>query len=81
MMVCGKIAGIRLAVWNHTGKLKGFGYVEFQSETSAGIAVKKSGKITLDGRPLVCDFETGAPKLSYRTPEGVPWKKKEKARK
>lgn len=83
-MVFGKIANIRLAVWSHTQKLKGFGYVEFQAENSAAIAMKKAGEITIHGRPVICDFETGAPKGSYRTPDGRPWQKvakKSKAKK
>jgi RNA recognition motif-containing protein len=60
---------VRLAVWNHTGKLKGFGYVDFKSEESAEIAVNKSvygGGINVKGRPVICDFETGQAKGSYK---------------
>lgn len=38
MQVCGPIAKVRLAVWGHTGQLKGFGYVDFKREDSAEIA-------------------------------------------
>lgn len=74
-MVFGKIASVRLAVWGHTQKLKGFGYVEFQAENSAAIAMKKTADIVIKGRHIICDFETGTPKGSYRTPEGQPWQK------
>ena len=47
---CGKIVQVRLASWGHTGKQKGFGYVDFSKEESAQIAVKKSGKLTVKGR-------------------------------
>ena len=68
-MVSGKISTVRLAVWGHTNQLKGFGYIEFKSEESAEIAVKKSlsGEgIKVKGRSVVCDFETGKPKGSFR---------------
>lgn len=37
-MVCGPITTVRLAVWGHTGQLKGFGYIDFKREDSAEIA-------------------------------------------
>ena len=37
-MVCGPIAGVRLATWGHTGSQKGFCYVDFKREDSAEIA-------------------------------------------
>lgn len=43
--VCGKIADIRLAIWNNTKALKGFGYVDFVNEASAEIAMKKHGQL------------------------------------
>ena len=69
--VYGPIKTVRLAVWNHTGKQKGIGYIDFKREDSAETAVKKSGSISLQGRSIVVDYETGAPKGSF--------KKKEKA--
>ena len=33
---------VRLGRWNHTGKLKGFGYVEFESGKAAEAAVNES---------------------------------------
>ena len=73
--VFGKILNIRLAVWGHKKQLKGFGYVEYKSEESAEIAVKKSGTVILKDRVIVCDFETGQPKGSFRTVEGKAWSK------
>jgi nucleolin len=64
--VCGPILKVRLAVWGHTNTLKGFGYIDFKREDSAEIAVKKSGQLSVKGRPLVIDYETGAPKGSFR---------------
>ena len=60
---------VRLAVWGHTNQLKGFGYVEFKNEESAGIAVKKCLSpegIAVKGRPVLCDFETGQAKGSFK---------------
>jgi len=64
--VYGPIKSIRLAAWNHTGKMKGFGYVEYKREDSAETAVKKSGSISLHGRTVLVDYETGAPKASFK---------------
>lgn len=67
-MVYGPIANIRLAGWNHTQNLKGFGYVEYKREDSTEIAVKKSGTVVIRDRPIVVDYDTAAPKGSYRNP-------------
>jgi len=65
-MVCGQVVGVRLASWGHTSTKKGFGYVDFKREDSAEIAVKKTGSLLVKGRPAIIDFETGAPKLSFK---------------
>jgi hypothetical protein len=44
-----QIRSVRLAIWNHTKALKGFGYVDFVKEQSAEIAVKKQGAIQVGG--------------------------------
>eukprot|EP00903_Cladosiphon_okamuranus_P020342 g18662.t1 len=72
---CGRIVSVRLAVWNHTQKLKGFGYVEFASERGAESCVRKQESLSVGGRPLVVDFETGAPKGSFRRQDGAQIKK------
>jgi nucleolin len=66
--VYGKISNVRIARWNHTNQSKGFGYVEFTSENSANIAVRKSGNVVLSGRVTLCDFDTGRVKGSFRGP-------------
>ncbi len=78
---CGKISNIRLAVWGHTNQLKGFGYVDFVRDDSAEIAVKKSGKLAVKGRAIICDFETGEPKGSFRDTSGQLWNKSTVAKK
>lgn len=72
---CGKIANVRLAIWNHTKAKKGFGYVDFVKEESAEIAVKKQGTIRVKGRLVAIDYESGKPKGSFRTEDGRNWKK------
>lgn len=74
-MVYGPIMNIRLAGWNHTNNLKGFGYVEYKREDSTEIAVKKNGTIVIRDRRIVVDYDTAAPKGSYRNPTKDPKKK------
>jgi len=62
--VFGKIQTVRIPVWGHTNQQKGVAYLDFKREDSAEIAVKKG--MTVRGRPLMIDFETGAPKLSFK---------------
>jgi len=69
--VCGPIEDIRLARWGHTNQLKGFCYVSFKREDSCDIAVKKSGVLSMKGRPLLIDFETGAAKGGYKRSGGA----------
>ena len=79
--IYGKISNIRLAKWGHTNQQKGFGYIDFNKEESAEIAVKKSGTINLRGRIIISDFETGAPKRSFRQSEDQQVHKKAKPNK
>lgn len=65
-MVYGPIMKVRLAVWNHTNNLKGFGYIDFKREDSADIAVKKSGNILIQGRIISVDYESSGPKAGYK---------------
>ena len=69
--ICGPIENVRLAVWGHTQKLKGFGYVDFVREESAEIAVKKSGTLQVKGRPIIVDFEVGQAKGSWKAQKGI----------
>ena len=75
-MVYGKIDCVRLARWGHTNHLKGFGYVQFKKEDSADIAVRKSGNIVVNGRKIICDFETGQPKGSFKDSTEIIKKRK-----
>lgn len=71
---CDEIVSIRLPLWNHTKNLKGFGYVEFKTEGGALAAVKKNG-MRIGNRMVLIDFDSGAPKQSFRTVDGQYWQK------
>ncbi len=73
--ICGKISHVRLPRWQHTGRLKGIGYVQFRKENSTEIAVKKRGTITIGGRPIVIDYDSGTMKKSFKTKDGRSWGK------
>lgn len=78
---CGTITSIRLPLWNHTKKLKGFGYVEFSKEDEAIAAVKRSG-MKVGGRMVIINLDVaGAPKASFRQVDGQYWNKTEEAKK
>lgn len=88
----GAVTSVRLARWNHTSRLKGFGYVSFEHGFSAEAAIKayrdglgagaggkKGEPVTVGGRTVHLDYETGAPKGSFKTAEGQSFWKKEEA--
>ncbi|CAN0541974.1 unnamed protein product, partial [Scytosiphon promiscuus] len=54
---------------------KGFGYVEFVTERGAETCVRSQETLSIGGRPIVVDFETGAPKGSFRRQDGAQIKK------
>ncbi|CAI5737182.1 unnamed protein product [Peronospora destructor] len=79
---CGTITSVRLPIWNHTQKLKGFGYVEFSSEDEALSAARRSGMKIGDRMVLISlDAAGSAPKASFRQRDGQYWNKGEEAKK
>ncbi|KAG2788024.1 hypothetical protein PC129_g4327 [Phytophthora cactorum] len=79
---CGTITSVRLPIWNHTKKLKGFGYVEFSSEAEALAAARRSGMKIGDRMVLISlDAAGSAPKASFRQLDGQYWSKGEEAKK
>ncbi|KAI9987861.1 hypothetical protein PInf_024116 [Phytophthora infestans] len=79
---CGTITSVRLPIWNHTKKLKGFGYVEFSSEDEALAAARRSGMKIGDRMVLISlDVAGSAPKASFRQRDGQYWNKGEEAKK
>ncbi|GMF21676.1 unnamed protein product [Phytophthora fragariaefolia] len=79
---CGSITSVRLPIWNHTKKLKGFGYVEFSSEDEALAAARRSGMKIGDRMVLISlDAAGSAPKASFRQRDGQYWSKGEEAKK
>lgn len=90
----GNVTSVRLARWNHTGRLKGFGYLAYEHGYSAEAAVKAykdgikggaasggAGLLTVGGRPVHLDWdEQGAPKGSFKTTSGQNFLKTEEAK-
>ncbi|TMW62737.1 hypothetical protein Poli38472_005355 [Pythium oligandrum] len=81
LSTCGTVQSVRLPLWNHTKKLKGFGYVEFSTEDEAVAAVKRSG-MKIGDRMVIISLETAtsAPKASFRLSDGRFWNKGEEAK-
>ncbi|KAL3666888.1 hypothetical protein V7S43_007837 [Phytophthora oleae] len=79
---CGTITSVRLPIWNHTKKLKGFGYVEFSSEDEALAAARRSG-MKIGNRMVLISLDApgSAPKASFRQVDGQYWNKGEEAKK
>ncbi len=71
----GTVDNARLARWGHTGRLKGFGYVTFSSGAAAQAAMEDAHNITVSDRSVTMDYDTGAPKSSFKTAEGRQWTK------
>jgi len=57
---CGPIVAVRIALDRDTGKMKGFGHIDFDSADSVNKAINKNG-LELDGRPLKVDASTAKP--------------------
>jgi len=79
MSAYGAVLSVRLGRWNHTHQLKGFGYVQFTHGTSAEkvvneyrASVRDGGvsSVKVGGRPVHVDWETGAPRGSFKTETG-----------
>eukprot|EP00510_Aplanochytrium_minuta_P001784 CAMPEP_0184009352 /NCGR_PEP_ID=MMETSP0954-20121128/2537_1 /TAXON_ID=627963 /ORGANISM="Aplanochytrium sp, Strain PBS07" /LENGTH=205 /DNA_ID=CAMNT_0026288675 /DNA_START=36 /DNA_END=654 /DNA_ORIENTATION=- len=68
----GKVVNTRLSRWNHTGKLKGFGYVEFETTEALKTVLSQSESIYVGEREVYCDFDTpnSGPKSSFEMPLG-----------
>lgn len=72
----GHVVSTRIARWSHTHNSKGFGYVQYEHGYSADAAMKyyqeslekNKDFIQLKNRPISqLDWDTGAPKASFRT--------------
>ena len=78
---CGGIISVRLALWNHTKQQKGFGYIEFEKETGADNAARKTG-LKVGNRMVIVDYETNdQPKNSFKKSDGQHWAKIEEGKK
>lgn len=83
----GKIVSVRLPRWNNTGRLKGVGYAQFESGLSCEAAMKAfrtalergSQGLTVGSRQVQLDYDTGAPRNSFKTATGQSFFKTEEA--
>ena len=80
----GEVASVRLPRWQHTGRLKGHGYVQFEVAFAAEAAMKeyrvaadKGAPFSISGRPVSLDWESGVPRQSFKTSTGQPFFKTE----
>ncbi len=66
----GTVTSANVIMDKMTGKSKGFGFVEFETEADAQAAVDKLNQTELDGRTIFVDIarpkEAGAPAMSRR---------------
>ena len=77
----GAIASVRIPRRSDTGAPKGFGYVQFEHAFSAEAAVKAAAErtLTIGGRALTVDWDTAAPKASFKGADGRAFAKTEEA--
>ena len=78
----GAVRDVRLAVDASATppRLKGFGYVHFENQSSPFKAAQAAfaGSLVLSGRQLSIDYEVGAkPKGSFRRTDGRLWNEKQ----
>ena len=81
MIKFGVVRDVRLAVDMSANppRLKGFGYVHFENQSSPFKAAQAafSGSLALSGRQLCVDYEVSAkPKGSFRRTDGKLWEEK-----
>jgi len=75
----GKVASVRVPRWGNTQNSKGFAYVQFLKGEAASAAVAAAAEepMRMEGRALSMDYDTGAPKASFRGSDGRAWAKTE----
>jgi len=74
----GTVVNVRLAKWNHTGRLKGFGYVQFSSVSAVRAVVASTDPVVIGDRNVIVDADIqGKPKSSFRDASGRQWSKTE----
>jgi nucleolin len=70
----GKVASVRIPRRTDTRASKGFGYVQFETPQAAQAAVTfasaPDSRLLVAERPVKLDYDTGAPKASFRAPDG-----------
>mmetsp|Transcript_6626 Transcript_6626/g.10436 ORF Transcript_6626/g.10436 Transcript_6626/m.10436 type:complete len:335 (+) Transcript_6626:241-1245(+) len=72
----GKVVNVRLTRWNHTGKLKGIGYVQFGSVKGVRAVLLAKDPIQIGERTIQVDADIkGRPKSSFKDSTGRQWSK------
>jgi nucleolin len=66
---CGPISDVRIVTDRNSGKSKGYGYVDFQTQAALDKALAK-GDVNLDGRPLRLDHANAKPNRQQNSPGG-----------
>jgi nucleolin len=75
----GAVKSVRLARWNHTGRLKGFGYVQFDAHDALKQCLASKAPIMVADRAVDVDADLsgGRPKASFKDAQGRQWNKTE----
>jgi nucleolin len=77
----GAVASVRLPRRSDTGATKGFGYVQFEHAfaAEAAVAAAAGGRLLVGERAAAVDWDTGAPKASFKAPDGRAFAKTDEA--
>ena len=75
----GAVKSVRLARWNHTGRLKGFGYVQFDAHDALKQCLASKAPLMVADRAVEVDADLsgGRPKASFKDAQGRQWIKTE----
>jgi nucleolin len=75
----GAVKSVRLARWNHTGRLKGFGYVQFDAHDALKQCLASKAPLMVADRKVEVDADLsgGQPKASFKDAQGRQWIKTE----
>ncbi len=77
----GAVTSVRLPRRSDTGATKGFGYVQYEHAfaAEAAVAAAAAGKLLVGARAASVDWDTGAPKASFKAADGRAFVKTEEA--
>jgi len=72
LAVAGKVASAKVIINKKTGRSKGYGFVEMETEELAAAAVKQFEGATLNERPLTVQLATPKQEAQAKTDEAAP---------